>query len=1226
MKEKEDKYISSLLSFIPKNVVKYRILSKKEDMFTGIFLFADISGFTAMSENLSKLGKEGAEEVNRIINNFFSPLINIVYKYSGDIVYFAGDAFLAYFKGEDESNKKNAISAAEEILTFAKENSQINTKLGVFNIKIHMGLNKGKAFFIDLKNAYIFCGKTLNKLMKIIDLAGANQIVKGDSLNIPQNFAGYGVKMEKSLDKREDSTINFVSKNIFDSIKELVPEWILKRITTKPYFDYKDGEHRKLTFLFLHISGLNYSRQKDRILLNKFYDVLKEIVNNYDGWISRLDVYKDSERIFVIFGYPFSYENLEKRAMFFINEIMNNPKLKHMKIKAGINCGYVFIAPIGNEIRREYTIIGDAVNLCARIASSAEDGAIFVSEDIYNKTYDLFNYKFVGEKEYKGKKEKIRIYKLLSKKEFKQKGLETWIGQSEKIIGREKEIKKIREIIELVSSSNGQILQIIGEAGIGKTRLVEELIKITREKDFYVLVGNCSSFGSFSYLPFTDILNDIFKISPLDSIEVKKKKIIEKIELIDKEMKEWLPLIGELIGLKFEETKLTKYIDPKTRKQKINELILKIIRFISNTKPVNLIIEDAHWIDSNSLETINYISRNIENDKILLTLSYRPIEKEEEFMNKKYSNRLLLKELSEEEVIELIYNLLHIKDMPEDYKKIVLEKSQKNPFYVEELVKSFIEQGIIIEKEYGWSFQTDIKEINIPDTLESLILSRVDRLDFKDKNLLQIASVIGVEFEEFLFHAVIENEKEMNKSLENLQRLDLLRKTKEDNLTRYHFKHILTREVVYNTISFAKREELHRKIACYIEKEMEGRLEEYLELLSYHFYMGQNYEKSLMYSVQLGEKVKKIYALEEGYLLFKRAIESYEKLQNEVIKEEKKDIYVKALEGIGDIEYILGKYDYSLERYKKILSLPSVETNIKNEAIFNIAVIFGIGKSEFDKAKEILNDLLKRLDIRNEKKLYMRIKNLLGIIERRKSNYEESKKYYNEALQVAEEINDIHYQGSILSNLAHVAYNKGEYDEAIEIFTKAMEHLQKDDNLLSLGITYNNMGLAYQGKKEFDKALEYYKLSLNIIKKIGDRKIYGNILSNCGAIYQEKKDYKTALDYYNSSLKIAEEFNDIQQIGIGYSLIGKLYLELNEIEKSLDNMSKALIYFNKIGDKRLAGLTYKALGEIYIKLNKFEEAFNYLNKSKDIFEMIKNNVELENVIQMIKSIEDKVKK
>lgn len=281
------------------------------------------------------------------------------------------------------------------------------------------------------------------------------------------------------------------------------------------------------------------------------------------------------------------------------------------------------------------------------------------------------------------------------------------------------------------------------------------------------------------------------------------------------------------------------------------------------------------------------------------------------------------------------------------------------------------------------------------------------------------------------------------------------------------------------------------------------------------------------------------------------------------------------------------------------------------------------GKGEIDGGKDLLLNLILKLDRERELKLYLRILNLLGIIERRKSNYDDANKYFEDAIKLAEENGDKKDMEIIKSNIALVAYNKGDYDTAIEIYND-LEKLQDPDDFIGIGITYNNIGLVFQAKKEFDKALEYYLKALKTIQKTGYKSLYGHFLGNCGAIYKEKKDYQIALEYYNRSLSIAKELNDKKQIGIIFSLIGVVYLELDDLQKSIDNTNNALSIYKEIGDKRLIATCYQKLGEIYIKLKRYNDAYDALVSSERLFNEIKNNVELQKVHKLMKDLKLKI--
>jgi len=503
-----------------------------------------------------------------------------------------------------------------------------------------------------------------------------------------------------------------------------------------------------------------------------------------------------------------------------------------------------------------------------------------VSESVFNKVYGFFNYECLPLKTVKGKKDKIRLYKILKKKTVDESLLSKWLSESEKIVGRDREIEKIKKAISSIKQGKGQIIAITGEAGIGKSRLTQELIKQLKKRKYTIFEGDCVSFGTaFSYHPWVDMLTDFFHILPEDTTKERKHKIKKAVMSVNPGLKDWLPIIGELMGVSYPETSLTKFLDAKIRKQRIFDITFDLLKSPVKTKPVCIIIEDLHWADSASLELTNYIARNLKDKPFLLTLIFRPLKKKEEFLEKKYTTFIRLKELKEEDSLNLLKNLLNIKDIPVNLKRIIVEKSQGNPFYIEELVKSLIEQEYVVEEKGKWKFSGDIKKLELPDSVEAVILNRIDRLDIRERDVLQVASVLGREFNDFIIKGIYPDTKPLKKSLKNLQRLDLIKPQKGKKQLKYFFKHILTREVAYETLSYGRRRELHKKTGTFIENELKDRREELLGLLSYHFYKGQDFDKSLLYSVNAGEKAKRVYANEEAIEFFTRAIESYENLE-----------------------------------------------------------------------------------------------------------------------------------------------------------------------------------------------------------------------------------------------------------------------------------------------------------------------------------------------------------
>ncbi len=887
--QKIEDMLKSAQSFIPRRIANSA--EPGNSYFEGIVFCADVSGFTAMSEKLLTSGKEGSEEISKIINSFFNPLIKIIDKYGGDIFFFGGDAITAVF-GKDQNYQ--ALEASVKAVEFVNKSSKVKTSQGIFNISIHIALTKGYMFYNQTKCLFMLAGNTCYRVIKLLDYAKKQEIVfdnviRKNTSEIEYDEIKRGVYRLKSIEK-SNVMHNRSKLNKIPLIKQrqemkrlllYLPGWLERRIEIKQTFNSKDGEHRNAAVVFIHFRNIPFDRdaQKINTIADNISFSLDKLSEKYGGWVNKIDFYKDGIRALIIFGFPTKLENDERHAIMFAREMLAEKKLADIDLRIGINSGLIYGTPIGSNIRREYTVMGDTVNTAARITAKAGTREITVGENVYRKTVHLFDFKKTRGKVFKGKTGKISNYifekqveKIASKSNVGQ-----WISESKKLIGHKDEIQRFKDAIISVKKKNGRIIAFTGEAGLGKSRVIGELKNIAEKNGLNIFEGNCVSYGkALSYYPWIEILSKIFELNNDDSQTVKRNKIKKVMNKMGKGINTWLPLVGEVLGIDFPMNDIVRNLDSKIKKQKFFDIVFNIIVKYSSKKPICIIMEDVHWADSISMELLNYIIRNIEEQKVLFLLAYRPIKEKLEFMVKKNCTEFIMKELSENETLELVENLLKIKQLPKTLKTLLVKKSQGNPFYIEEIIKSMIEQGYIFYEKKKWRFSGNIEDIKLPDSVEGVILSRIDRMDLIERDVVQIASVLGREFDAYVLKGIYTDEKQLDKSLKILRSLDLLKI--DENKNRYIFKHILTCETAYNTLSFERKRELHQHVAKFIERIHKNNIDEHLGILSYHYYLSRNYEKSLQYSVKAGDKAKNVYANDEAIEFYTRAIESYEKL------------------------------------------------------------------------------------------------------------------------------------------------------------------------------------------------------------------------------------------------------------------------------------------------------------------------------------------------------------
>ena len=1226
--DKTDKILKAMRSFIPRHIAASEEIAGY-DYFESIVFCADISGFTAMSEKLTTTGKEGSEEISKIINSFFNPLIRIIDSYGGDIFFFGGDAITAVFSSD---NDKRALKAAIDAIAFVKNTGRVKTSQGNFNISIHIALTKGNTFFRQTDKLFMLAGNTCFRVIKLLDLGRRQDIVIDSTMNNAidiirtRKIAPGAYRVSKNADikvsKRKiklPDTKNKLKKQEISRLYKFIPKWMERRVEINQTFDQKDGEHRKAAIAFLHFRNIPFDKDTKTAsrICYQIGDKLDKISEKYGGWVNKIDFYKQGIRALMIFGFPSKLENDERHAVMFAKELLEIKELKDVDIRIGINSGLIFGTPVGSNIRREYTVMGDTVNTAARIAAKARKREITVGKRVFDKTEYLFEYRKTRAKSYKGKS--LKLHNYVFKKERRGKAAKShlgkWISESKKLVGHKDEIKQYRQALNAVKKSKGRIVAFTGEAGLGKSRIVSEMTVIAKKNKFNVYEGSCLSYGSaMSYYPWKEILSRFFKINPDDSMSVKKRKITAKT---GKKMNTWVPLIGEVLGVDFPINDIVKNLDNKIKKQKFFDIVYDILVKESKKRPICIVVEDVHWIDSISMELLNYISRNIEHNKILMLLAYRPIHDRIEFMDKDYTSEFKMTELSDDETAELVGNLLNIKQLPDAVKKLVIQRSQGNPFYVEEIVKSLIEQGFIHYERRRWIFKGDIKSIKLPDSVEGVILTRIDGMDFIERDVIQIASVLGREFDGFLLRGIYDNNKQLEKSMNILSALDLIKKGDVED--RYIFKHILTCETAYNTLSFQRKRELHRTVAKYIERKFKKYADEHAGMLSHHYYLSRDYDKALVYSVKAGDKAKNVFANEEAIEYYNKTIKSYEMQVN---KGTHRKIFIKALSKRAEVYSLIGSNEKAMCDARRVL-----KESRKDKDAAMLAQSYELMSFMYDKTsryKMMKNNAEKALEI------YKQIHNrsgqatclgYIGDYFMFTGNTDKAMKHFKEAVKISKQIKDIRIEADSITNMGIIYADflqnakkaVGYHNETIKLARKLNDrHME--------GAALNNIANTYHMEGDLDTAEKYFIRSLEIINDIGDMEGISAIYNNIGVINFSKGRIEKSIKYFKQSLSIRRRIGDVRGIGICLNNLGFLYEDMGKSEKALQYNLQALDVRRSINDKAGEASTLINISTHYMKTDKLREAEQCLRTALKLKTALKEHKGIEKCKNLLSQI------
>jgi len=906
-------------SFLPRTVAEQKLSGRPyrgaARFFDAAILMADIAGFTVLSESLSKPGKKGAEELTEIINRYFSSLLGTLFKYGGDLYRFSGDALLAVFRDDPQAKTiydMRALQAALEVQGFMRDFAVLRTSVGDQRVGMHVAVHSGKVLMMELGDPHIglehyLGGRTMHELAVLEDRSQAGDILVakalarklGKSLVIEprpsgeQALTGLAIPVAPLDEARKAAVpMRFEEEiaSLIERIYALAPYLhgdLFQHIVADPLRRFGEGEHRRVSVLFLIAGGLDVERDAQAAeKLAERYRTVQHTVKNFGGVINKVDVTPDGDRVMILFGVPQAYEDHETRALICARELLADPSVASSGLwqKAGCNAGHVFAGSVGSRIRQEFTVMGDEVNVAARLASLAQKGEILVSEKIKRRAKGSFVFSSRGATQVKGKAQPVDVLKVEGREE--KPSLEGWVSESLALVGRTPELALLDEAIASALEGKGQIVSLVGEAGIGKSRLLRELLSRWQAKGGKVFSGNCQSFGNvLAYLPWISVLESCFGIEPGDAPDRKVKKIEAGMVQVDPALSDWVPLLGEALGIPpgaggMEEKPMVKSLDAKLRRERLLDIVFQVLAARSEKEPLCLALEDLHWMDAASFDLLNYVARNLEGKKILLALAYRPVEKKWEFMEKAYHREVRLRELGPTEVNQLISNLLQSPALPAELKDLVLAKTQGNPFFVEEVIKTLRERGAVNQEGGAWKLAASLSAVEVPDTIQGVLMSRIDRLAPADKAILQVAAVIGREFDFDILSGVYARRDQISQTLSELTRLDLILQG-EGGKKVYLFKHVLTQEVAYESLAFARRHELHRAIGDTIERAHGETLDEHLGLLALHYSKGEVWDKALDYSVRAGDRAKKVYANEEALRFYDLALEVFDHMEKE---------------------------------------------------------------------------------------------------------------------------------------------------------------------------------------------------------------------------------------------------------------------------------------------------------------------------------------------------------
>ena len=545
-----------------------------------------------------------------------------------------------------------------------------------------------------------------------------------------------------------------------------------------------------------------------------------------------------------------------------------------MQIRIGLNSGEVVVRAIGNDLHMDYSAIGQTTHLAARMEQLASPGSTLLTAETLRLVEGLVQVTPLGPVPVKGLDTPVEVFELIGASALRARFQARVAGGLTRFVGRDPELAALRQTLDRAGAGHGQVVALIGEAGVGKSRLVYEFVHAHHTQGWRVLESVSVSYGKATpYFPVIDLLRRYCHVADGDEARTVRAKVTGQVLTLDETLQDTIPALLALLDALPEDSPFLT-LDPPQRRQRTLEALTRLLLRESQVQPLLLVCEDLHWIDTETQALLDRLVDSVPTARLLLLVNYRP-EYHHGWSSKTAYTQLRLDPLSPVSADELLQALLGDDPSLVPLKQLLIARTEGNPFFLEESVRTLVETGVLVGERGASRLAQALPTIQVPATVQAVLAARIDRLPPADKRLLQTAAVIGTEVPLPLLQAIAElPEDALHRSLAHLQAAEFLYETRLFPEHEYTFKHALTHEVAYGSLLQERRRALHAQIMAVLERLAADRLTEEVERLAYHARRGEVWDKALHYGRQAGEKAMTRSAHQEAVTCFEQALDA----------------------------------------------------------------------------------------------------------------------------------------------------------------------------------------------------------------------------------------------------------------------------------------------------------------------------------------------------------------
>jgi class 3 adenylate cyclase/tetratricopeptide (TPR) repeat protein len=1174
----------------------------------GTLLAADLSGFTAFSAQLSTLGSEGAELVARTINDLFSALLGALTNWDGSLLKLSGDALTVLFSGP--SHARRAVTAALELQKRMDAFQSLDTPAGVFSLRIRIGLSSGDVLFAEVGSPerieLLVAGATARQAIELQRHAMPGAVVIDQSIYRPlaPTCQAVTVGADRYHVLALEAAPPIVPAEMQGWQRRQSPAWelhaLVRRIEAlRPYLIRQyvdrmadgspalagDGELRPVTVLFACLSDASSLLEQptpDRqapafAQLHANARRLWAIIERYGGVVNKIDLHPAGHTLIVLFGAPVAQDRDTERAVSCALALLRDlgaqpvgsagagsrgapPEPLRVR-RIGLSTGRVFAGAVGSAARREYTVMGSVVNLAARLMDIAVDGQALLDISTAQVAGRLTRLQKQPPVLLKGYEQPVPCYQIAINQHSRQSLLKR---PQSPLIGRATELEQACAAVARALAGHGSMVGLIGEAGIGKSRLLAEIAALALSAlpaDAIVIVYAQPHNRVQPYSIAADLFRQLYSLP--EQSEAAARALIDHADQLGSEYKRLTPLLPTIFGLSPEESPLTQALAPDERRARVQRLAAALLAARASLAPLAIVLEDLHWADSASLDILRAGAVAAQNLPLLLLGTQRP-EPAQQWLGAANTVLIELQPLTAEQTSLLIDSWSGSLALSEPLRSAVAERTQGNPFFIEEVARALHERGM-----------ADASEPPLPMTIQGALLARLDTLPLEERYVLQVASVIGPLFRHGLIAGVTGGQLALESALGQLATRGLLRAAGAD---RSAFAHSLTHETIYQSLLFAQRRELHQRIAQSIRAGAPADAD--IELLAYHYRRAEDWPAALEYAWRAGLHAQALYAGDIALGHYQQALEAAERLD---LSARRPAIYRR----MGDLHALAGRYTEAIASYNDALTA-SAEPAEQADILIGWAEVCE-QQAMYDAALALLDQAAGLLSP-HDHELVPRVAIRRGWVLIRQGEAEQASLAVEPYLELLEQHQ--HWTDLLLGYKVffHIALSQSRWSEARSYLRLALGCAEKAGDIREIARIHNNVGIVLTQEGDLHGAANACERAALSMHEIGDRNTLASIEVNIGAIYYKLGEFALALEHYDNSLDISLAINARPIESIVRSNLGEIYRRLGRLTESVDQLTLSVELCRQTNDELGLAEAYRQLAETYLALDQLTDA------------------------------------